>query len=83
MPLTVAVLVELVNARPGGSKPEVIDQVYGDLPPETEQFAEYFVPTVAGPVEESHVMEIGRVIVPAKDSDASKAAALPYITRTV
>ena len=45
-PVWLSVMSDL-SARPGGSWPASIDQVYGIEPPLTENTFAYFVPTVA------------------------------------
>jgi hypothetical protein len=59
----VAPLPDALRVKPTGSAPALIDQLYGDVPPDTVQLAAYAVPTVAGPASGVHVID-SRVIVP-------------------
>ena len=79
VPLTVAALPDAVSANPAGSVPALIVHVYGGVPPDMVHLAEYAVPTVEEPGDGSHVIETGEIgdtIVPEKDCDDSKTAAL-------
>jgi hypothetical protein len=57
VPLIVALVADALNLKPAGSEPAPIDQLYGDVPPETVQLAAYAVPTVAGPVRGVQVID--------------------------
>ena len=63
MPLTVKEPpVVAPGARPGGSAPETIDQLYGAFPPLAVQVARYVTPSAAGPVAGEQFIVRGAVL---------------------
>ena len=52
--------VEVFSVSPGGSDPEMIENVYGEVPPVTESVEEYDVPAEALPLpHDPHSRSIG------------------------
>jgi hypothetical protein len=85
----VAVFPDAFSDKPPGSKPALMDQLYGAVPPVTVQVATYALPTCDGPAAGSHLIEIGSgggirgAIVPVYDCANVCGGELLSMTRSV